>query len=76
MKKEYLTYLLLSLQKATSDAIIVIDDVEKFAPKMPDLYAFLEKNHIPYELYKTDIDDSVMVISAKDCKKLLHQCTE
>jgi predicted O-methyltransferase YrrM len=76
MKKEYLEYLRLCLPKSTSEAIIVIDDVEKFAAKMPDLYAALDTNSIPYELYKTDIDDSVMVLFAKDCKKLLHQSTE
>ncbi|MBP9779866.1 class I SAM-dependent methyltransferase, partial [Candidatus Gracilibacteria bacterium] len=37
MKKEYLQYLLLSLPKMTDQALIVIDDVEKFRDKMEDL---------------------------------------
>lgn len=66
MKKEYLNYLLLTLPKMTSDALIVIDDVEKFRDKMEDLYTWLEENHIPYRLEKTDVDDSIMIIEARD----------
>ncbi len=66
MKKEYLHYLLLTLPKMTHDALIVIDDVEKFRDKMQDLYTWLEENHIPYQLEKTDIDDSIMIIERKN----------
>lgn len=69
MKKEYLQYLLLSLPKMTDQAIIVIDDVEKFRDKMEDLYHWLENNKIPYILQKTDIDDSIMIIEAKNLPK-------
>ena len=62
MKREYLDYLLLSLPKMTRDALIVIDDVEKFRPKMENLYAFLDEKNIPYRLEKTDPDDSIMII--------------
>ena len=62
MKREYLDYLLLSLPKMTSDALIVIDDVEKFRGKMENLYTFLSEKHIPYRLEKTDPDDSIMII--------------
>jgi predicted O-methyltransferase YrrM len=65
MKREYLDYLLLSLPKLTSDALIVIDDVEKFRGKMENLYSFLEENKIPYILEKTDPDDSIMIIERK-----------
>lgn len=66
MKKEYLNYLLLSLPKMTNDAIIVIDDVEKFRDKMENLYSWIEDNHIPYRLEKTDTDDSIMLIRRSD----------
>ncbi|MBP9779885.1 hypothetical protein KBD33_04680, partial [Candidatus Gracilibacteria bacterium] len=65
MKKEYLQYLLLSLPKMTDQALIVIDDVEKFRDKMEDLYSWLENNKIPYVLEKTDSDDSIMLIEAQ-----------
>lgn len=65
MKKEYLDYLLASLPKCTQDAIIVIDDVEKFADKMENLYTWLRENNIPYQLQKTDEDDSIMILERK-----------
>jgi predicted O-methyltransferase YrrM len=68
MKKEYLGYLLLVLQKCTPDALIVIDDVEKFADKMQDLYTYLDRERIPYQLEKTDVDDSIMIIKRSDIK--------
>ena len=66
MKREYLDYLLLALPKMTPEALIVIDDVEKFRNKMEDLYTFLTEKNIPYSLLKTDPDDSIMVIHRKD----------
>lgn len=66
MKKEYLDYLLLSLPKMTDDALIILDDVEKFAHKMPNLYEFLHIKNIPYHLEKTDADDSIMLINRRD----------
>lgn len=63
MKREYLDYLILSLPKMTQDAIIVIDDVEKFQDKMKNLYDWLEKNNTQYLLEKTDKDDSIMIIN-------------
>lgn len=62
MKKEYLAYFLLSLPKARENAIFIFDDVEKFSHKMEDLYAFLHEKNIPYQLEKTDEDDSIMII--------------
>ena len=66
MKKEYLAYFLLILPLMTPDALIVIDDVEKFRDKMEDFYNFIETQHIPYRLEKTDVDDSIMIIEARD----------
>ena len=66
MKKEYLQYLLLAIPKCTPDAIIIIDDVEKFRDKMLDLYQFIDKNNIKHKVYKTDVDDSIMVIQRSD----------
>lgn len=65
MKREYLDYLILSLPKLTPDALIVIDDVEKFRDKMENLYTWLESKNISYTLEKTDPDDSIMIISRK-----------
>lgn len=62
MKREYLDYLILSLPLMTPDALIVIDDVEKYRDKMHTLYEWLEWRNIPYTLQKTDIDDSIMLI--------------
>lgn len=62
MKREYLQYLLLALPKMTPDALIVIDDVEKFRDKMENLYTYLEEREIPYQIEKTDTDDSIMII--------------
>lgn len=62
MKREYLDYLLLSLPKMTENALIVIDDVEKFRDKMENLYTFLDEKRIPYTLEKTDTDDSIMIL--------------
>jgi predicted O-methyltransferase YrrM len=64
MKKEYLQYLLLILPKMTPDAWIVIDDVVKFRDKMEDLYDFLDRNHIEYNICSTDPDDGIMIINA------------
>ncbi len=62
MKREYLDYLILSLPKLTPDALIVIDDVEKFRDKMENLYTWLESKNISYTLEKTDPDDSIMIL--------------
>ena len=64
MKKEYLQYLLLTLPKMTPDARVVIDDVIKFRDKMEDLYDFLDRNHIEYNICSTDPDDGIMIINA------------
>ena len=66
MKREYLEYLLLSLPKMTPDALIVIDDVEKFRDKMDNLYDWLSAKNIPYQLKKTDVDDSIMLLKRSD----------
>lgn len=62
MKREYLDYLLLVLPKCTPDAIIIIDDVEKFRDKMEPLYDWLTERKISYTLEKTDEDDSIMIL--------------
>lgn len=66
MKREYLDYLLFCLPKLSSDALIVIDDVEKFRDKMESLYQHLENHHILFRLEKTDPDDSIMIIEKKN----------
>jgi hypothetical protein len=64
MKREYLDYLLLALPLMTHDTLIIIDDVEKFRDKMENLYTWLGDNAIPYQLEKTDTDDSIMIIDS------------
>ena len=72
MKREYLDYLILSLPKMTHDAIIVIDDVIKFYDKMKNLYDFLDRNDIEYNICSTDPDDGIMIIYFSDiCSKKL-----
>jgi predicted O-methyltransferase YrrM len=66
MKKEYLEYLLLAIPKCTPDALIIIDDVEKFRDKMSDLFDYLDSHSIVYRLEKTDLDDSIMIIKRSD----------
>ena len=66
MKREYLTYLKLALPKMTPDALIVIDDVEKFASKMWDLYEYIDNNNINHKIVKSDIDDSIMILCRSD----------
>lgn len=66
MKREYLDYLLLSLPLMTADALIVIDDVEKFRDKMENLYTWLSDYSIHYQIQKTDHDDSIMIVNRKD----------
>lgn len=63
MKREYLVYLLLSIPKLKKDAIIIIDDVEKFRDKMENLYSYLDENDIKYTIEKTDTDDGIMILS-------------
>jgi predicted O-methyltransferase YrrM len=66
MKREYLDYLILALPKMTSDALIVIDDVEKYKDKMENLYKYLDENDIKYTIHKTDRDDSIMTLSRQN----------
>lgn len=69
MKREYLTYLLLSLPKATPHALFILDDVEKFQSKMGDLFEWLDEKHIPVTRIPTDPDDSIMLIESDDVNR-------
>lgn len=69
MKREYIDYLLLSLPKMTEDAVIIIDDVIKFKDKMLNLYEFLDRNGIEYNICSTDPDDGIMIINFSDIWK-------
>lgn len=66
MKREYLDYLVLALPKMTQNALIVIDDVEKFRDKMENLFTWLDSRGITYRIEKTDIDDSIMILYRRD----------
>ena len=55
-------FLELSLPKAKTWAIIIIDDVIKFRDKMVGLWEFLEEHNITYNVLPIDWDDGIMMI--------------
>lgn len=62
MKKRSADFLALSLPKAKTGAIIIIDDVLKFFDKMPTLWTYLEENKIKYNILPIDPDDGVLMM--------------
>lgn len=62
LKTATLEHFLLAQKLLRPGGTIVVDDVVKFGKKMPDFYAHLEQNAIPYHIVMTDPDDGVMVI--------------
>ncbi len=62
MKRRSLDFLKLSLEKAKSWTVIILDDVIKFSHKMIWLKEFLEENNIKNNIIPIDIDDGIMVI--------------
>jgi predicted O-methyltransferase YrrM len=62
MKKHTLTFLLHCQKLIKKWGIIVIDDVIKFKHKMLDLYAYLEKSTLSYQVIPVDEDDGVIII--------------
>lgn len=61
MKKRSWEFLELSLPKAKTWAIIIIDDVIKFSDKMKTLWDYLEKTKINYNIIPLDIDDWILM---------------
>lgn len=61
MKKRSLEYFQMCLPKLKKWGIIIIDDVIKFAYKMPDLLPYFEKNNIPHSLLPIDDDDGILM---------------
>jgi predicted O-methyltransferase YrrM len=57
MKKRSKDFLELSWSKVKNGGIIIIDDVIKFREKMVNLYEFLEKQKIEYNVLPIDLDD-------------------
>ena len=67
MKRKTLDFLKLAYNKTEIWWIIVIDDVIKFKDKMVDLWDFLEKNKLDYNLIPIDIDDGILfMVKQKD----------
>jgi len=62
MKKEYLKYFKSIRHLLGDNCILIFDDVIKFDYKMKDLYEFLKKNQLNYEVIKLDKDDGVLII--------------
>lgn len=62
MKKEYLKYFKSIRHLLSDNCILIFDDVIKFDYKMEDLYEFLKKNQLNYEIIKLDEDDWILVI--------------
>lgn len=62
MKKRSKDFLELSWSKVKNGGIIIIDDVIKFREKMVNLYEFLEKQKIEYNVLPIDLDDWIMMI--------------
>lgn len=61
-KRDYLTYLLNSINIVASDGTIIFDDIIKFAHKTTSLYEFLSEKQIQYKIHQLDEDDGIMVI--------------
>jgi predicted O-methyltransferase YrrM len=72
MKREYVCYLEQILPKCTPNALIIIDDVEKFKDKMSNLYLWLDSRGITYKIEKTDADDSIMILEYVQIEKKLR----
>jgi predicted O-methyltransferase YrrM len=62
MKRDYLTYLLNSINIVASDGTIIFDDIIKFAHKTISLYEYLAEKQIKYTIHQLDEDDGIMVI--------------
>lgn len=61
-KKRTLDFFELSYPLLKDGGFFVIDDVIKFAWKMPSFYEYLKEREIPYSILKIDEDDGVMLI--------------
>lgn len=62
MMRRYKDFLELSLPKAKSWAVIILDDVIKFEHKMTGFYEFLQEKGIEYNVLPIDPDDWIMMI--------------
>lgn len=61
-KKKTLDFFRLAYPLVRPGGFIVIDDVVKFAWKMPDFRPFLDASGIDYSLARTDDDDGVILV--------------
>jgi hypothetical protein len=65
MKKEYLDYYISVSQFLDNNCIIIFDDIIKYKYKLNNLYSFLNKNQINFEILQLDDDDGVMMLVNK-----------
>jgi len=63
LKKRSRVFLELVRNKVENWGIIVIDDVIKFRYKMEDLYKYVKKEKLNYEVLQIDEDDGIMIIT-------------
>lgn len=72
-KKDYLKYLLKIYPFLAKWANIIFDDVIMFQNKMQDLYDFLKKHNINYQIQKTEFKDGLLYLKfQKDSFKKCH----
>lgn len=62
MKKDYLRYYLKTVPFMSKNCIVIFDDVIKYSIKMKNLYRFLEKNQLNYEILQLDQDDWIIIV--------------
>ncbi len=61
MKKRSLEYFLMCLPKLKPGGIIIIDDVIKFAHKMPDLIPYFQEHKLAHTILPIDDDDGILM---------------
>jgi predicted O-methyltransferase YrrM len=62
MKKQYLDYYLNIKNITKKGSIIILDDVIKYKYKMENLYTYLNKKDIEYNVINIDPDDGIMIL--------------
>lgn len=64
-KADYHKFLIKIRPFVIDGGVIMLDDVVKYADKMPELYIYLVDNHIDYEIIWLDEDDGIIKIIKK-----------
>jgi predicted O-methyltransferase YrrM len=64
LKSATLEHFLLAQKLLLPGGTIVVDDVVKFASKMPDFHAYIQEYKISNRIVMTDPDDGIMVLES------------